>query len=497
MAIDKKPPRGFDAAEHEASVKRIPTGVNNPTPAADGLDGDTNLSRNINNSLNALGGMGVVASVPLKAAQAGQGVARGMMNAAPILPNGVARLAAPAAASAPDFIAGATGVAKAGGANLPSVINAPVAIPIAKTVNAGLQEGAQANQLAAATRWFSGASAGLTAADAQQSAPAIAALPGAAVAATTPAAANPYASVTPEQGAAIAKVNAGTAPATATPAAPANPNLVTRVGNSYSGGPNISGDIELAGTRGGVISAQNNQAAENLARAGGQTRGFGPSGAIRGGGQVSSMDTSAGYAADLKQLAGIEAAKAEQNANLQGQADYAAMKAGHISKKAYQEIQARNQTDATARRGQDMQATSAGFASKLAQDKLGLEKAKDGRDATSAGFATRSAQRIEALQTAYESAKPEDKAGIAEQLRVLTGKDKPTQWKGFALQGATDAMGNKTEGVLASVNEQTGEVKRMDQGQSIHADARAVAIRDNQNLTREQKIAELKKIGFQ
>lgn len=285
----------------------------------------------------------------------------------------------------------------------------------------------------------------------------------AAPAVMAPAAANPYASVTPEQGAAMAKVNAGTAPATATPAAPANPNLVTRVGNSYSGGPNISGDIELAGTRGGVISAQNNQAAENLARAGGQTRGFGPSGAIRGGGQVSSMDTSAGYAADLKQLAGIEAAKAQQNASMRDQENYAAMKAGHMSQKTYQAILARNQTDAITRRGQDIQASSVGFANKLAQEKLGLDKAKDGRDATAAGFTSRSAKRVEDLQSAYESAKPEDKAGIAEQLRVLTGKDKAATYKVAAGGQQLDANGMPYKVPDQIYNEQTGEVKRLDQ----------------------------------
>lgn len=284
-----------------------------------------------------------------------------------------------------------------------------------------------------------------------------------------PAAANPYASVTPEQGAAMAKVNAGTAPATATPAAPANPNLVTRVGNSYSGGPNISGDIELAGTRGGVISAQNNQAAENLARAGGQTRGFGPSGAIRGGGQVSSMDTSAGYAADLKQLAGIEAAKAQQNASMRDQENYAAMKAGHMSQKTYQAILARNQTDAITQRGQDIQASSVGFANKLAQEKLGLDKAKDGRDATAAGFTSRSAKRVEDLQSAYESAKPEDKAGIAEQLRVLTGKDKAATYKVAAGGQQLDANGMPYKVPDQIYNEQTGQV--LQQGQSQAAPA--------------------------
>jgi hypothetical protein len=119
--------------------------------------------------------------------------------------------------------------------------------------------------------------------------------------------------------------------------------------------------------------------------------------------------------------------------------------------------------DQTARRGQDIQAGATRDNYKLAQDRLKLDAAKDGRDATNAGFQNRSAQRLETLQAAYEAAKPEDRAAIAEQLRVMTGKDKPAQWKALALQGATDSMGNKTEGVLAAVNEQTGEVRRLDQ----------------------------------
>ena len=242
------------------------------------------------------------------------------------------------------------------------------------------------------------------------------------------------------------------------------PNGVT----SYSG-ENVSGDINLAGNRGGVISAQNNQAAENLARAGGQTRGFGPAGAIRGGGQVSSTDTSAGYAADLKQLAGIDAAKAEQNANMQAQADYAQnfalQQRGFGGSRAALQMLAQNKNNAVTKRGQDMQARDARDSNKLAQENQKLAVAKDGREATAAGFTSRSAGRIEALQASYEAAKPEDRAAIAEQLRVMTGKDKPSQWKALALQGATDSMGNQTEGVLAAVNEQTGEVKRLDHGQ--------------------------------
>ncbi|WP_114969573.1 hypothetical protein [Rhodoferax ferrireducens] len=299
---------------------------------------------------------------------------------------------------------------------------------------------------------------------------------GASPAVTSPASAvpNPAAPATPGSPAAIAQSTASPASATATSPAGAlpspgqvnktvQPNGVT----SYSGA-DVSGDINLPGNRGGVISAQNNQAAENLARAGGQTRGFGPAGAIRGGGQVSSMDTSAGFAADRKQLTEIDAGKAAQEANMQAQADFTANKvlegralAGNRGALQIMNSNARNKTE---QRGQDIQAGATKANYQLAQENQKLAAAKDGREATAAGFNSRSAGRIEALQAAYEAAKPADKAGIAEQLRVMTGKDKPAQWKAIALQGSTDSQGNKTEGVLAGVNEQTGEVRRLDQG---------------------------------
>lgn len=76
------------------------------------------------------------------------------------------------------------------------------------------------------------------------------------------------------------------------------------------------------------------------------------------------------------------------------------------------------------------------------------------------------AQRQEALYQRYQNAKtPEERNAIAQQIRDLKGTAAPASWKAVALQGGTDAMGNKTEGVLAAVNEQTGEVRRLDSGQ--------------------------------
>lgn len=140
--------------------------VNNPVDSSE-------LSRNLNNGLNALGGMGVVASTPLRGAQAASGAAnagsRGM-NAAPILTNGAPRLAAPAARAAPDFIAGvgegATVVGRAA-SNLPATVPGGSralsltdnAVNATKATNVALQEGAQANSMAALTRTAANANA--------------------------------------------------------------------------------------------------------------------------------------------------------------------------------------------------------------------------------------------------------------------------------------------------------------------------------------------------
>lgn len=305
-------------------------------------------------------------------------------------------------------------------------------------------------------------------------------------ASTSPAGAPPTASQPVQQSnAETARLNRGTtlqpvqaaAPAAALPAqqpqapmaagALPQPGQVTRVGNSYSGA-NVSGDISINGAppRGGVISAQDNQAAANLARSGGQTSGFGPAGAIRGGGQVSSIDTSAGYASDLRQLAEIEKNKAAQEVSMQGQADYAAMRAGQMSKKAYQSLLAGRQADATTRRGQDIQAGATRDSSRLAQDRLKLDASKAGQDATNANLDNESKTMLLNAQKAFANAKtPEERQAAMAVLSGLSGKSQQSApWKGFALQGSTDAMGNKTEGVLAGFNEQTGEVRRMDQG---------------------------------
>lgn len=74
----------------------------------------------------------------------------------------------------------------------------------------------------------------------------------------------------------------------------------------------------------------------------------------------------------------------------------------------------------------------------------------------------RAAERLGQMQEAYINAKtPQEKAEIAAQIRAYNGKMEEDRWKAVALQGGTDAQGNKTESLLGAVNERTGEMKRM------------------------------------
>ena len=238
-------------------------------------------------------------------------------------------------------------------------------------------------------------------------------------------------------------------------------NAVTRTGNSYTGAPNITGDIAIqnpdgsARKQGGVITAQNNQAAENLSA---RYTGSAPQqglGAIRGGGTVSSVDTSAGYAQDLRDLARIDAAKAEQNAGLQNQAQFAQnqvleQRFMRGNRAAGAILKNNAQTDLVTR-GQDLQAGQQGAVQKLAQQKFGLDQ--QGK-----------ASLLKA-QTAVISAKtPEQRAAAEDTLRTLQGKYEkgaPPEQYAFAPGGQTvdTATGLAVTQPGVIFNKQTGEVK--------------------------------------
>lgn len=99
-----------------------------------------------------------------------------------------------------------------------------------------------------------------------------------------------------------------------------------------------------------------------------------------------------------------------------------------------------------------------GLAEELGRGQLDLQRSAQ-------GFTTRQAERQERLYAEYDAAKtPEERAAVARKIAALQGKGDGTgKWKSAVLQGGTDAQGNRTEGVLAAINEDTGEMRRFDQ----------------------------------
>ena len=230
------------------------------------------------------------------------------------------------------------------------------------------------------------------------------------------------------------------APAAAPPAAPTPTtppgNVITRIGNSYQG-QNITGDIQLQNGqgvpidgRGGTITAQNNQAAENLSARYAGANPIQGLAATRGGGTVSSLDTSAGYTQDLKDLAAIQAGKDQVAAD--NKAQYDALQTQTLTRqylggnKAAGAILNRNQQTATTRRGQDQQATQQGAITKLAQQKQGVDIAGQNLD-------QQGKIALQKAQNAVINAKtPAEKVAAEDVLRTLLGKFEKTKQDNFA-----------------------------------------------------------------
>lgn len=93
---------------------------------------------------------------------------------------------------------------------------------------------------------------------------------------------------------------------------------------------------------------------------------------------------------------------------------------------------------------------------------IALEQQKINQAGESQGFANRAAAQSEQLRNVLldPNATPEQRSVAQRNLAALSGKG--DSWKAVALQGGTDAQGNKTESLLGAVNEHTGEMKRME-----------------------------------
>jgi hypothetical protein len=249
------------------------------------------------------------------------------------------------------------------------------------------------------------------------------ALPGATPTAVPPAAA-------PVAAPAVAPVAAAAPTVT-------DPNVITRTGNSYTGGPNIGANAVIqnpdgtARQPGAPISAQNQMAAQNL-----NDNSLYGAGTI--GRQVQRQMDADKY---TQEQAALNAASAAQGgALLQQQLEGRALRG---DRGAIAMLQSR-MGEATARRGQDLTAASQSAAHKLAEQKQGIEAQTNTLDNAAKVQLQSAALRLVNAKTAEERVAAEDN------YRALQGKyEKPVpQAKFTVVPGAKNLDGSQDAPVV-------------------------------------------------
>ena len=302
--------------------------------------------------------------------------------------------------------------------------------------------------------------------------------------AAAPAAQPPTAPDPAPEPAAAAQPSVAATPSAAAPA----PGAVTRNGNSYSG-TNVTGDVSINGSaprNGGQISTQNMAAADALAGRQSQESTArvqqAPAGFVPASLRAPTVRNSTNDWAARKALenAATSASSITNNGgrfDRSGPGDSVAT-AGFKAMLGTDQALQRAQTDleqAALRENGGLQREGlqqAGATERTGMQEQGAATREAGRNAvsqgelelrrTAAGFQTRAAAQQEQLRGVLTdpNATPQQRAQAQQALQALGGKG--DSWKAVALQGGTDAQGNKTESVLGAVNERTGEMKRME-----------------------------------
>jgi hypothetical protein len=112
--------------------------------------------------------------------------------------------------------------------------------------------------------------------------------------------------------------------------------------------------------------------------------------------------------------------------------------------------------DATARRGQDIQAAGQAATNQNAAARLGIDRTSAGLQNQQTTQQIGASKQMQDLQTRLLTAKPEERAAIEDNLRALQGKyEKPVADRFTVVPGGTDEMGNKQASRV--LNNQTGQ----------------------------------------
>ena len=124
-------------------------------------------------------------------------------------------------------------------------------------------------------------------------------------------------------------------------------------------------------------------------------------------------------------------------------------------------------------------------------------------DREAQGFKTRAAQREESLVQKYDAAKtPEERSAIAQQIRDLSGKESPNRFTvvpgGQEIDQSTQQLVTRPSSVF---NNQTGQFVETSQAARqlppIDQNQAALAIKNNTKLSREERVAQLRALGYQ
>lgn len=147
-------------------------------------------------------------------------------------------------------------------------------------------------------------------------------------------------------------------------------------------------------------------------------------------------------------------------------------------------------------RGQDLTANAASASQRLARDQFGLSQAKDGRESAASAMDIKARQQLMDAQQEYLAAGDDPvKQKAAERKLSTLGIKQAQDEYAYAPGGQSVVDGQLVTQPGVVFNKRTGQPAQA--GKSIQSDQRALAIKNNANLTREQKVAELQKIGFQ
>ena len=163
--------------------------------------------------------------------------------------------------------------------------------------------------------------------------------------------------------------------------------------------------------------------------------------------------------------------------------------------------------DATARYQTDVNAGTSRYATDMQREnnrgQLGISQGRLSNETTTSGVDVAGKQQILDAQRALITAKtPEERKSATEILASLQGRATVPQADEYAYAPGGQEVDPVSSQLVTRpgviFNKRTGAVGSPQQaGGSISTDPRAIAIRDNKQLSREQKLAELKKIGYQ